>query len=294
MTQSSSQPVLSFIGGSGDVDVAARSGGTWTTAKAGNVGKTPTSGDVSAFTTGLGADANGNLAVAWPDMGEQFIEVAQGKVSDLTFTASPLAESTGGWSPSLAVSADGKHAAVAWYDSINKHLDVGHAGAVARRRSRSRPRCSARCRRPPPSGQLPCFPTGATALHAGGPERRRRHAGSAPSAWPCGPAPTSAWRSRTRTRRRTTSRSTRTRRRPKLLGGATSATDIVPPGAGTTYQIKALPDGRLLLPVRRPPDDDDRHLRGDGQEGARARPDAVAVGVALGADGDSSPDLHEA
>ncbi len=33
----------------------------------------------------------------------------------------------------------------------------------------------------------------------------------------------------------------------KLLGGATSATDIVPPGAGTTYQVKGLPAGTYFF-----------------------------------------------
>ena len=159
MTQSSSQPVLSFIGGSGDVDVAAASGGAWKVAKAGNVGKTPTSEDISAFTTGLGADANGNLAVAWPDLGEQFVEVAQGTVSDLTFAPTPLAESTGGWSPSLAVSPDGKHGAVALVRQHQppperRHPGPGHPAdrhpvpAVQPRCPRRRRRVSCRASRP--------------------------------------------------------------------------------------------------------------------------------------------------
>jgi plastocyanin len=245
MTQSSSQPVLSFISGSGDVDVAAASGGAWKVAKVGNVGKTPTGEDVSAFTTGLGADANGNLAVAWPDMGEQFIEVAQGTVSDLTFTASPLAESTGGWSPSLAVSPDGKHAAVAWYDSINKHLNVATLVQGTPQIAIPSPLFS-QLPTPTAPGQLPCFPTGSTSLTLTAPS------GAAGTGFSTkclavrpGDAFTVAFSNQDQAPHNfaiyTDSQAT------KLLGGATSATDIVPPGAGATYQVKGLPEGTYFF-----------------------------------------------
>jgi plastocyanin len=245
MTQSSSQPVLSFISGTGAVDVAAASGGAWKVAKAGNVGKTPTSEDISAFTTGLGADANGNLAVAWPDMREQFIEVAQGKVSDLTFTGTPIAESTGGWSPSLAISPDGKHAAVAWYDSVNKHLDVATLVQGTPQIAIPSPLFS-QLPTPTAPGQLPCFPTGSTSLTLTAPS------GAAGTGFSTkclavrpGDAFTVAFSNQDQAPHNfaiyTNSQAT------KLLGGAPSATDIVPPGAGTTYQVKGLPEGTYFF-----------------------------------------------
>jgi plastocyanin len=245
MTQSSSQPLLSFIGGSGDVDVAAPSGGTWKVAKAGATGQTPKADDVSAFTTGLGADANGNLAVAWPEIGEQFIEVAQGKVSDLTFTATPIAESTGGWSPSLAISADGKHAAVAWYNSINQHLNVATLVQGTPQIAIPSPNFSA-LPTPTAPGQLPCFPTGTTALTLTAPTGA---AGTGFSTKCLAVRPgenfTVAFSNQDTAPHNfaiyTDSQAT------KLLGGAPSATDIVAPGAGTTYQVKALPDGTYFF-----------------------------------------------
>jgi plastocyanin len=241
MTQSSSQPVLSFISGSGDVDVAAASGGAWKVAKAGAVGKTPTGDDTSAFTTGVGADADGNLAVTWPDLSENFIEVAQGKVSDLTFTAAPLAESTGGWSPSLAVSPDGKHAAVAWYDSINKHLNVATLVQGTPQIAIPSPLFS-QLPTPTQPGQLPCFPTGTTSLTLAAPSGA---AGTGFSTKCLAVRPDEdfsvAFSNQDQAPHNfaiyTDSQAT------KLLGGAPSATDVVPPGAGTTYQVKGLPDG---------------------------------------------------
>jgi plastocyanin len=245
MTQSSSQPVLSYISSSGDVDVAASSGGSWKVGKAGAVGKSPSSGDNSAFTTGLGADANGNLAVAWPQLAEQFIEVGQGKVGDLTFTATPIAESTGGWSPSLAVAPDGKHAAVAWYNSINQHLNVATLVQGTPQIAIPSPNFSA-----PPTptapGQLPCFPTGATALTLTAPTGA---AGTGFSTQCLAVRPgekfSVAFSNQDQAPHNfaiyTNSQAT------KLLGGAPSATDIVPPGAGTTYQVNALPEGTYFF-----------------------------------------------
>jgi plastocyanin len=245
MTQSSSQPVVSFISGSGDVDVAAASGGAWKVAKAGTVGKTPTGEDISAFTTGLGADANGNLAVTWPDLGEQFIEVAQGTVSDLTFKATPVAESTGGWSPSLAVSPDGKHGAVAWYDSINDHLNVATLVQGTPQIAIPSPLFSP-LPTPTAPGQLPCFPTGTTSLTLTAPSGA---AGTGFSTKCLAVRPgtnfTVAFSNQDQAPHNfaiyTDSQAT------KLLGGAASATDIVPPGAGTTYQVKGLPAGTYFF-----------------------------------------------
>jgi plastocyanin len=245
MTQSSSQPVLSFIGSSGDVDVAVASGGTWRTAKVGAVGKAPTGSDTSAFTTGLGADANGNLAVAWPDLGGQFVEVAQGTVSDLTFKATPLAESTGGWSPSLAVSPDGKHGAVAWYDSINHHLNVAELVQGAPQIAIPSPLFSP-LPTPAAPGQLPCFPTGTASLTLTAPTGAAGTGFSTKClAVKPGTAFSVAFSNQDQAPHNfaiyTDSQAT------KLLGGATSATDIVPPGAGTTYQVKGLPEGTYFF-----------------------------------------------
>jgi plastocyanin len=245
ITQSSSQPVLSFISGSGDVDVAALAGGTWKVAKAGAIGQAATGADISAFTTGLGADANGNVAVAWPDLSEQFIEVGQGSVSSLTFKATPIAESTGGWSPSLAISSDGKHAAVAWYNSINQHLNVATLVQGSPQIAIPSPNFSA-LPTPTAPGQLPCFPTGTTTLSLTAPSGA---AGTGFSTKCLAVRPGENFTVQFSNQDQaphnfaiyTDSQAT------KLLGGAPSATDIVAPGAGTTYQVKALPEGTYFF-----------------------------------------------
>ena len=167
-------PVLSFIQSTGTVSAAARAEtARWTVVRAGNVGKTEADGaDPTALTTGLGSDANGNLFLAWPDLANNAVVLGRGSVAALSFRTNPIAESIGGWSPSLAVAADGKHAAVAWYDSINKHLNVSTLvqgpPAIAVPSPSFSPIPS-----PSPSGTLPCYPAGGVDHQIAAPRARR-------------------------------------------------------------------------------------------------------------------------
>jgi hypothetical protein len=243
---SGSEPVVSYIESSGTVSVAARAGtARWTVARAGNVGKTEAEGaDPTALTTGLGSDANGNLWVAWPDLANNAIVVGRGSVAALSFRPTPLPESVGGWSPSVALSPDGKHGAVAWYDSINKHLNVATLRPGKPVIALPSPPFS-----PLPSptpGGLPCFPTGTTTLPLSAP------AGAAGTGFstaclaekPDTPFAVDFSNGDTAPHNfaiYTDSQAT------KLLGGAASVSDIVAPGASTTYQVKGLPAGEYFF-----------------------------------------------
>jgi plastocyanin len=241
------QPVVSFVGAGGDVQVAARAGdGSWKMASPGKVGTVPTGDDATAVTTGLAVDANGNQWVAWPDLDAGNIMVGEAAAGGGPFNASAIPESAGGWSPSLAVSSDGKHVAVAWYDSVNHHLNVAT-------RVQGRPLLAvpsplfSPLPTPVASGQLPCFPTAGTNLTIEAP------AGAAGTGFSTkclavlpGRAFTVAFTNADTQAIHnfaiyTDSTAT------KLLGGAPSATDTVPTGGSTTYQVSALDPGTYFF-----------------------------------------------
>jgi hypothetical protein len=240
-------PVLSFIQSTGTVSVAARAGtARWTVVRAGNVGKTEADGaDPTALTTGLGSDANGNLFLAWPDLAGNDVELARGSVAALSFRATPLPESIGGWSPSLAVTADGKHAAVAWYDSINKHLNVSTLvqgpPAIAVPSPSFSPIPS-----PSPSGTLPCYPAGGVDLSIQAPPGAAGTGFSTSCLAEKPETPFSVAFDNGDTAPHNFAIYT-DQSANKLLGGAPSATDIVAPAASTTYQIDGLPTGTYFF-----------------------------------------------
>jgi plastocyanin len=243
---SGNEPVLSFIQSNGTVSVAARAGtARWTVARAGNVGKTEADADPSALTTGLGSDAKGNLWLAWPDLANQDVELARGSVAALSFRTTALTESVGGWSPSLAVNAGGDRAAVAWYDSLNKHLNVATLVQGQPEVAVPSPPFSP-FPTPVPSGVLPCFPASGTDLSLEAPSGAAGTGFSTSClAVQPGTAFTVAFSNADQAPHNfaiyTNSSAT------KLLGGAPSATDIVAPGASTTYQVAALPAGTYFF-----------------------------------------------
>jgi plastocyanin len=244
---SAGQPVLAFIQSNGQVSVAARAGtARWTVARAGNVGTSVEGGaDPTALTAGLGSDSAGNLWLAWPNLTDGTITLARGSVSALSFRPTDVPESLGGWSPSVAVAEDGKHAAVTWYDSVNRHLMVASLVQGPPEVAIPSPSFSP-FPSPSPSGALPCFPTGSTDLTIDAPSGA---AGSGFSTTCLAVKPdtdfTVAFDNADQAPHNfaiyTDSQAT------KLLGGATSATDIVAPGASTTYQVSGLPTGTYFF-----------------------------------------------
>jgi hypothetical protein len=244
---SAQEPVLSFIESTGTVSVAARAGtARWTVVRAGNVGKTEADGaDPTALTTGLGSDANGNLFLSWPDLAGNDVELARGSVAALSFRTTSLPESIGGWSPSLAVAADGKHAAVAWYDSINRHLNVSTLvqgpPAIAVPSPSFSPIPS-----PSPSGTLPCYPAGGVDLSIQAPAGAAGTGFSTSCLAEKPDTPFSVALDNGDTAPHNFAIYT-DQSANKLLGGAPSATDIVAPGASTTYQVDGLPTGTYFF-----------------------------------------------
>jgi plastocyanin len=121
------QPVLAFYGSDGAVTVEARrAAASWQspTSPLGTGGTRPTAQQPGAWTTGVGVDNAGDVIVSWADLSAGTIMAGKGSLSNMTFTEAPVQQSADGWSPSVALSPDGKHLAIAWYDSLNKHLNV--------------------------------------------------------------------------------------------------------------------------------------------------------------------------
>jgi plastocyanin len=134
---------------------------------------------------------------------------------------------------------------VAWYDSVNHHLEVATLVKGTPLLAVPSPLFSP-FPTPTPSGLLPCFPTGTTALTVEAP------AGAAGTGFSTkclavlpGTAFTVAFTNADQAPHNfaiyTDSTAT------KLLGGAPSISDIVAPGASTTYQVSALGPGTYFF-----------------------------------------------
>jgi plastocyanin len=85
--------------------------------------------DQAGWGTGIALDDKGVHYVTWADTGKHEIELATNGTSE--FKASPVPNSQGGLTPSIAVSGDSKKLATAWFDSLNKNLDVSTVASGA-------------------------------------------------------------------------------------------------------------------------------------------------------------------
>jgi hypothetical protein len=74
------------------------------------------------WSTGIAVDDQGVHYVTWADTGGNQIVLATNKGGQ--FDSQPVQGSEGGTNPSIAVSADGKSLAMAWFDAANANLDV--------------------------------------------------------------------------------------------------------------------------------------------------------------------------
>jgi plastocyanin len=84
-------------------------------------------GPVAGWSTGIALDGKGTHHVTWADTGTHQVFLASNAGG--SFQATPIAGSSRGLYPAIAVSQDGDHLAVAWYDSLNLDLDVATSGA---------------------------------------------------------------------------------------------------------------------------------------------------------------------
>ncbi|HXY72173.1 MAG TPA: cupredoxin domain-containing protein [Actinomycetota bacterium] len=155
-------PVLAYYDASGDIETATASpGGSWATARVGTGGSEPTASDeLTAWATGIGA-ADGNLWISWANLSVGRIMIAEGKVGSGSFTADVIPQSSAGWSPSLAISSNAKHVAIAWYDSFNHRMNVATNASGQLRLAVPSPVFSA-VPTPVPSGAPPCLPSGSS------------------------------------------------------------------------------------------------------------------------------------
>jgi len=83
----------------------------------------------AAWGTGIALDDEGVHYVTWADTGANEIELATNAGG--RFKAQPVPNSQGGGTPTIAVSGDAKKLAIAWFDSVNKNLDVATAASGA-------------------------------------------------------------------------------------------------------------------------------------------------------------------
>jgi plastocyanin len=154
-------PTLAYYTTGGKVAVSAESAGTWTATQVGSGGTAPTAADQQeAWATGIGV-GGGNLWITWADLQLGRIMIAEGTKARGPFHGDAIPQSSAGWSPSLAVSGNGKHVAIAWYDSFNHRMNVATNASGPLRLAVPSPVFSP-LPSPVPSGQPPCLPTSAS------------------------------------------------------------------------------------------------------------------------------------
>jgi plastocyanin len=106
----------------GKVQVARGGGSSWQVATIGQAAASAGGSGDARWGTGIAVGDNDAELVAWANTKANDIEVATGTGGQLQ--SQPVPSSTGGVTPSVATSADGKSAALAWYDATNQNLNV--------------------------------------------------------------------------------------------------------------------------------------------------------------------------
>jgi plastocyanin len=113
------------------------------------------------WSTGIAVDDAGTTYVTWADTKASRIDVGSGQGGQ--FTTQEVQNSAGGANPSLAVSADGKTAALAWFDATNTNLNVGESSTGVLVLAHPLPTNQQPSVSPTPSPtgtELPCEPDG--------------------------------------------------------------------------------------------------------------------------------------
>jgi plastocyanin len=124
-------PHVAYYDANGGVHHAHSLGGApWTVSDLGTVAiGANKQADQGGWATGIALDDKGVHYVTWADTGKGEIELATNATGK--FQANPVPNSQGGLTPGIAVSGDSKKLAMAWFDSLNKNLDVSTVASGA-------------------------------------------------------------------------------------------------------------------------------------------------------------------
>ncbi len=229
---------VAYYGADGSVSLASGSPGSSFTASKIGGSAFPSGVDTSSFTTGVGVDGNGKVYVTWADPATRQVEFASGQPDALSTVIVP--ESLSGANPTLAVAPDGSAMVLPFYDSVNRHLNVAvpasGAGALAVASPTPSP--------PPVAGQVACLPqAGATTVDI-------TAQNTAFDKTCLAMTPDTAFTvdftnndAGVQHNVAIYSNAAAT----KLLGGATSATDVITGPNSTTYSIDPLPTGTYFF-----------------------------------------------
>jgi plastocyanin len=232
----SGNPHVAFYDASGNVrEARPTGGGPWQVSDLGTtVPKTSAQSD-ERWSTGIGLNDQGAAFAAWADTKANQIILAEEKGG--SFDPQPVTGSTNGANPSLAVSADGKFQALAWFDSANANLEVAQTPAGGLSLAHALPTNA------PPSGAVTTPP--AATCEPGGTTIKMTAQDTAFDtnclAAPAGKAFTIDFTIQDASLHNLeifTDSSATTR-----LGGAKDATDIVAGPASVTYKVDALKAG---------------------------------------------------
>ena len=112
----------------GSVNVAGSSGpaasaSSWSAKPVSTTQGATTTVDPAAWSTGIGADSNGNVYATWVDPVANQVRIAHGTPA-AALSVATVPQSLGGQNPSLAVAADGSSLVLPFYDSANHQLAV--------------------------------------------------------------------------------------------------------------------------------------------------------------------------
>jgi plastocyanin len=239
---SSGDPHLAYYDDQGNVFHAhSLAGAPWDVTPLASVGLGSNGQPNPGWGTGIGLDGNGVHYVTWADTKAKDIAFATNGGG--TFQSQAVDDSATGLDPSIAVSADGKNVALAWYDSANSNLNVAQSSAqgLALAHPTTRPGLPTGV----PTGGATCSPDG-TSLQITAP------VGAAASGFDMNCLAVKAGQAfsvdfvnndqNVHNFAIFTDSTAATR-----LGGAPTGGDIVAPGASTTYQVKALDAGTYFF-----------------------------------------------
>jgi plastocyanin len=163
-------PHVAYYDANGGVHHAHSLGGApWTVSDLGTVPVGSNKTVESGWGTDIALDDQGVHYVVWADTAKKDVELATNAGGG--FTATPVPNSQGGLTPSIGVSGDGKKLAVAWFDSLNKNLDVATASSGATLALAFSPSpASTAAAQPSASGSAAaCQPEGGTSLSIAAP-----------------------------------------------------------------------------------------------------------------------------
>jgi plastocyanin len=235
------RPDVAYYDAHGGIHRALSTGaGSWDVHTLGSTTAGPGGHGDARWGTGISVDQAGDEFVTWADTTGNDVMLATAKAGG-TFSSVPMPSSKGGWTPALAVSADGTKLAVSWFDSVNLDLDVAlPAGPLQLAEvtpTLGQPSV------PPPAAS--CSPNG-TSLQIAAPN------GASASGFDTKCLATTAGTPFSVTFQNQDSTlhnfeiytdSTGATR----LGGASGLTDLVAPGASATYQVDALKAGSYFF-----------------------------------------------